>query len=449
MSDFEFRSDDVQSPPIPEISEYEQDSASRPPVAFEHAPPPGRPRAMLVFVGMSVIGMLMLSGQGLGLHSLVKFQEATLELAAERDIWEAEKRQREDTVAEWKNLVAGVKKDLQDSRIRKGMLAEELEPLEAEHSTLVAKADAARKRLDLLETSVEEAVAAQKDAEKRTQDAVERHQQLSNEISSMQSRLAPLKTDIENLTAQRDAVSEALQDMDATLKKYVEQLAALRNDCTNIQDDILERRKERTEAEKSYRAATDSLQTITAEMVKVKAERDALALECDQMNALKAQKAQLEGAVATAKKAAASAAIQQEGVQAELDRLTKERDEIEDFVMRGKAAKASTLAEYQALKPRKESLDADVAALQQETAQLKKEEARLEGAIQSLKEQGITLERECEARQKTKELLDRQITKRQETLKALIESASSEAPAAPFGAAPADGSTATPSKESE
>lgn len=441
MSDFDFEPDDVQPPPVQQAPEHEQASAYRPTPDSERQAP-RKPRTMLLFLCMSFVGLLMLSGQGFGLHSLVKFQEATLQLAAERDIWKAEQKQREDTVAEWKKLVAGVKTDLQELRTRKDMLAEEVKPLEDQHSKLTAKADAARKRLDLLEKTVEEAVAAQKNAERKTQDASERHQELTDEIATMDSRRSPLKTEIDDLTTQRDAVAESLKDTDGTLKKYVEQLADLRADCKKIEDEILERRKERTEADKSYRAAADSLKTLSVEVETTKADRDALADECRQMNVLKAQKAQLEADLAAAQANAEAATKEQKTLQGELDRLNREKDQVEGLVAKGKAATARLVAEYEALKQRKKGLQEDITGLEAN-------KGTYEGAIQLLEKKKAPLERECGELRARKELLDRDIIERQKTLQAIIEAAATKASTPPFDAGTDESDAATPSEESE
>ena len=378
MKKFDFMENDTETPPDQDAFNSDGVTKPRPQLNPEHDVATRSRSTLVLFIIMVAVGLLAFSGQGIGLHSLVKYEEDKLQFASEREIWEAEKKQREITFSEWKKMNDRLQAELQEKQKHLNSLPEKIKPLEDQYSKAVAQAEAVQTRLGQLQKAAEDAVAAKQLADRNKQDALEKHQELTTKISETETRRDSISTEIQNLTTQRDTTAASLKSNDATLKQYTDQLETLRSDIKKFDSELLKRREELLRVNGNLLAASN-------ELAKLRADKDRASAEHSKMEELVSQKVSLEAAVGE---------------------LQKAKDQLDARLATGDAKLRKMLKDYYTATKRV----ADIKVTDEALETLKKEKTQLDTALPSLQSQRTETEKKIKELQETKKKLAGEVT---------------------------------------
>lgn len=276
-----------------------------PQAAWQLQSMPATPRRRGTLIGITLLFLIALAGQSVGLRSLIQY-------GLERDGWLTQKQRQDQILSEWMELNSQLKAELDELKTSKSELMTENAKLSAEQKRLADELVPVKAQFEAISKARDEAVSLQQRAKQQEQTSLDAAQAAQLKADDLGKTNKEVAAAISNLKMEKDQLSQTVTTLQATV--------------TSQKDAIAKQTQDLTELDTQLSKSKDGLRKVNADLVM--ASRD------------------LESALK--EKQDAKAAILDAIDNSE--RLTKIKDEF-----------ASVTGKVAALKTEKESLVAEIA----------------------------------------------------------------------------------------
>lgn len=349
-------------------------------------------------IGMTLLCLVAIAGQSIGLFSLIRF-------GAEREGWNAQKVQFANVQSEWEKLSSSATSKVSELDQKKNSLMAEISKLEDDRSRLADDVAKVKGQFESLSQSREEALALQRRAQQQQQAALDAETAAQTRVTELTKSKGSLEGDIEQLKTERDGIQSAVQTAQLTSEQQKAAIAKQAQELTDMDKRLSSGREELRKQNAEMLKASDDLAKALAGKQAALATTIAAADEKERVSKLQEELATLTGKVAALK---SEKETTQSDLAKEETRLQNAKLKLADFLEQWKtretvlkdltkiqadlttlnAAKTSAEGELQRLKEQlaKSELDAATKSkerteLQSRIDELRKEEAKLAAAL--------------------------------------------------------------------
>lgn len=216
---------------------------------------------------LTVLGLVALAGQGLGLQSLVTF-------SGQQAVWEASQTERSSIAEEHAKLLVERLAELEKTHKAVQDAKAELDAARPERDRVTAELTRIKRELELVRQARDEAVNQQQAANQQMQKSVDASQIAESKTSEMLTQQTAIRVDLVKITLDHDQLKKAGVETDASLQQRMNQLSDLQKQQDDFQKRIAESATRLRDMQQGLVKALSELETTSGDRDKALRQRD-------------------------------------------------------------------------------------------------------------------------------------------------------------------------------